>query len=426
MSDSVLFLFHTSCAPRATALLSERPLRRHPEAFAVWRWWNYCAMRVPADRVILRVNLDETAVCLYQGGAKGNIFIGKREQLPERASLSQRRTYMTHVAIICDVPEVQPLLPQYIICNESTLPARSLVALKSGCPQNVVVVRQKSAWTNGFLFAKIIRALGKALLPVMDTYQAVLLLDTARAHLSHHVFSACHAVRLWPVVVPPKTTWLLQPLDACVFASYKRVLRAEYMAARAGTGDGVLTIGRFLPCVYKAISGVLESNDWANAFQHCGFTLRQEGVSDRVLEHIGVSTKPDVECGRPGVEEVQLCFPRRTSIATSTLWGAFDADTKSVGSALGCEVACLTATASSTLGDARGPRRMLTRAMAAARAKAEASSSSWAPPGASSGRAFPGEASASSASGKATPLVKQHLTRARVRSLTLGARSAVP
>ena len=32
----------------------------------------------PHDKKALRLNLDETAVCLFQGGGRGNIFVEKR------------------------------------------------------------------------------------------------------------------------------------------------------------------------------------------------------------------------------------------------------------------------------------------------------------------------------------------------------------
>ena len=39
-------------------------------AFAAWGWYNYCASRVPVGKRVLRVNMDETAVCLFQGRSR--------------------------------------------------------------------------------------------------------------------------------------------------------------------------------------------------------------------------------------------------------------------------------------------------------------------------------------------------------------------
>ena len=81
--------------------------------------------QVPPGTIALRLNLDETSVCLFQGDAKGNVFANKRQHpdgYAQRAPRSKRRSCLTHVGIICDRPDLQPLLPQVIIGNERTFP----------------------------------------------------------------------------------------------------------------------------------------------------------------------------------------------------------------------------------------------------------------------------------------------------------------
>ena len=72
------------------------------KALASWQWFNYVAGAVQRGRRLLRINVDETAICLFQGGGRGNVFLKKAEDCHQHASLSQRRTYLTHVAFICD------------------------------------------------------------------------------------------------------------------------------------------------------------------------------------------------------------------------------------------------------------------------------------------------------------------------------------
>ena len=55
---------------------------------------------------------------------------------------------MTFVALVCDVPEVQRVLPQIIIGNFHTLRASDMAALRAKLPGNVVLLRQRSAWNN--------------------------------------------------------------------------------------------------------------------------------------------------------------------------------------------------------------------------------------------------------------------------------------
>ena len=108
------------------------------KAAAVWQWWNHHCAQVSDGKSILRINLDETAVCLFQGGCKGTIFTGKKRQRGEafqRVAKGNRRCYLTHVALICDRADIQPLLPQTLIGNEHTFPARSMAALRRGRAQ---------------------------------------------------------------------------------------------------------------------------------------------------------------------------------------------------------------------------------------------------------------------------------------------------
>ena len=44
------------------------------EAFASWQWVNYLISKVPAGKKPLLINMDETAVCLFQGTGRGTII----------------------------------------------------------------------------------------------------------------------------------------------------------------------------------------------------------------------------------------------------------------------------------------------------------------------------------------------------------------
>ena len=82
---------------------------------AAWQWHNYLCSQVPSDKRVLRLNLDETSVCLFQGSRFGNLFTNKATQPPVHVPHSKKRTYLSHVAIVCDDTDLQKLLPQVII-----------------------------------------------------------------------------------------------------------------------------------------------------------------------------------------------------------------------------------------------------------------------------------------------------------------------
>ena len=212
------------------------------KAKAVWKWYNYVSGAVPPNKQVLRLNLDETSVCLFQGNGKGNIFVTKKRKLIQHASRRQRRRCLTHVAVICDQSEIQPLLPQIIIGNRSTLPLRRMRALRAQCSANVVLVRQKSAWNNNALCAGILNRIALALAPFVHKFQPVLLMDACKIHFSRRVLQICVRNAMWVVIIPPLETWLLQPLDTGCFALYKAYLQDEYQNARSLSTDAELTI----------------------------------------------------------------------------------------------------------------------------------------------------------------------------------------
>ena len=196
----------------STASLSPSPYFV-AEALAVWQWYNWLELQTPEGKHILRINLDGTSICIHQGGVAGNIFISKKRKAPvESVSASKRRRCMTHVALVCDRTDLQPLLPQFIIGNEATLLKKDLPALRALCPPSVRLICQISAWSNAKLRAKIIRELKKALQPHLGALQPVLLMDAARVHLKEALI-ACRNTGIWPILVPTKQTWLVQPLD---------------------------------------------------------------------------------------------------------------------------------------------------------------------------------------------------------------------
>ena len=295
------------------------------QAFAAWQWWNFCGDQVPAGKALLRINLDETSVCFFQGSGKGTIIVDKKRARPmQNVSRAKRRRCLTHVAFVCDRPDLQPLLPQYIIGNESTFLVASLPALECAKPPCVTLIRQKSAWNNGLMCARIIRRLGVVLRPYVEELQPILLLDAVKLHTTKEVLAACRAAKIWPILVPAKLTWLLQPLDTDAFLPYKNHLRRAYQEARARSADGDLSIGEFLACVYDSVRRVLQGHSWGPAFDRNGFGRAQAGVSAHVQRHLQVEGPMHIPATRPTLDQLSLCFPKRTKVPTAALWRHFD------------------------------------------------------------------------------------------------------
>ena len=242
----------------------------------------------------------------------------------QNVSRGKRRCCLTHVAFLCDRPDVQPLLPQVLIGNEATFLVGLLPTLNLERPPSVRLLRQKSAWNCGETCARIIRMLGATLAPYTDAVQPILLLDAVRIHTTPQVLAACNAMKIWPVLVPAKLTWLLQPLDTDAFLPFKRRLRAAYQDACARSADGTLTTRQFLPCVYDAVNGVLSGRCWETTFEQNGFGSNQTNISPYVMRQLQIDAPPSILAVRPTLPQLVCCFPKRTKVPTAALWRQFD------------------------------------------------------------------------------------------------------
>ena len=278
---------------------------------------------VPAAKTVLSLNLDETSVSLFQGNVAGNVLLSKKRarSVGQRVPRAKRRCCMTHVGVICNRSDIQPRLPQVFIINERTVPARDMAALRAACPSNVYLVRQKSAWTNAFLTAWIVRLIGIALAPFRTTVQPILLMGSPRAHWHPFVLSACRGARIWPLCVPASMTWLMQPLDTHVFLKYKRYLRELYQDERGDAEVSDLDFAAFMGCVYKTIRSVLQGYKWAGAFRGVGFGNAQADVERFVRRNLGMSEEPlALSSVRPSDVEISTCFDARYRPHFADLW----------------------------------------------------------------------------------------------------------
>ena len=60
------------------------------QAFASWQWSNYLTSKVPAGKKALITNIDETAVCLFQGARRGAMLQHSGDNCRAAAWLMQR------------------------------------------------------------------------------------------------------------------------------------------------------------------------------------------------------------------------------------------------------------------------------------------------------------------------------------------------
>ena len=128
------------------------------------------------------LNLDETAVPLEFTHVRGNLIHRsggqKIKDLPkQKASRSAVRCFFTHVAIICDDPALQPLLPQVLFFSSRHLSWQVWSELQASLPPNVFLRRQVSGWSNTEQHKVILKIPSLVLEPYLATRQPIISFD---------------------------------------------------------------------------------------------------------------------------------------------------------------------------------------------------------------------------------------------------------
>jgi hypothetical protein len=214
---------------------------------------------------------------------------------------------------------VQARLPQVIIGNTRKFTPGLLAAVMPQKPANVVLIRQKTVWNTTTLMLHIIEILG-ATMQNFPQYQAVLVLDAASCHTAPRVVRAASAQGIWFSFIPAKLTFLLQPLDTHIFASYKVVLKKMYLQARS-TGHGTVTSAAWLEVLFHMCTKFLCGRKWKAAFEQTGMLGdRSRDLSKDIQMNFPGAVGFNAPPGLPSRAQLQCLMPRGTSLPYVDLW----------------------------------------------------------------------------------------------------------
>lgn len=282
-------------------------------------------MGATADRPVLLLNLDETSIPLWSKPRKGYLMFGNhrgRKAVLRQGpgpSLSLRRSYVSLVALLCDDPAVQPLLPQVFVTNEHVLSKADVESLNADCRPNVFFARRRSSWANAELIVEIVKLLAVSIPEVLRTHRVVLHMDTARSHLHTSVVKACTKEGIFLMYVPASTTAWLQPLDAYVFSSYKRWVGRELEKLRLAGPTGSLPRSVVMGVYSRGLAAVLEAKSWRHAFEATG--LRgQCGLSKDLMARLRWAVPPPLSSALPSLGDLQVVYPRGACIPLEDLF----------------------------------------------------------------------------------------------------------
>jgi hypothetical protein len=245
---------------------------------------------------------------------KGNIMVvnGRRAWATEGRQVVQGadlRINFTFLAFICNVPQLQPLMPQIFFVAASALRVPAWNALCANLPPNVYVKRMPSAWNSARQHLLIIRLLRLILEPQWVDYQPILYFDTAPCHMDVSIFEVLHELGIWYVVLPARLTWLFQPCDTHLFLRFKRFLKRTFQD-ELGLAEDRDTVSYMIELVIRAIRQVIQSHSWADAFSQNGLTGDLTKVSHYIKAQLQWANLAAPSTDAPSLEQLRLCWPR--------------------------------------------------------------------------------------------------------------------
>lgn len=287
----------------------------------MWQWTNWLHTFIPQGKTPLHVNLDETSIRLHSETGLGFLAAGTRQRKRSKGGFTRDvpkkmlRGSFCHMAVICDDPNIQKVLPQYIFVNAALISkADADLSAEATATSTLVIVRVKSTWTTTERFIHVLKNIVRRVKMNDDNKFVVFSADAYPAHVSPKVMLAASRLSIIYHVIPACMTWALQPCDTHVFGRYKdylattcqRICIDERTTACSGT--------QLLRAIAMSTTDVINATSWRTAFQQLGLTGDQLNVSERVLAKLHYSTRPSISDTMPTLSQLTSMFPRRTNL----------------------------------------------------------------------------------------------------------------
>ncbi len=299
------------------------------QAVGGWRWANFLESLAPPGKRILRVNMDETSIHLWQESGPGFVDVPaatKKKVYLEReklASLALRRGTCSLLVFVSDDDEAQRLLPQVLVVNKHTVTAQQTRAVQAelGLDSQCFLWRRDSAWCTAKAFCSVVKLLAKCLEPLKPLAHCLFAVDCAPSHATKEVAATAARCGIFLHMIPSSMTSSLQPLDVYVFAKFKRRLRTLYEEKALASSDGCVARDDVLRLVFTTVAEVVQGKSWTRAFRGCGWGAAQQCIGEHLQRKL--AWKPEqiaVGSEMPGLSDLQAVWPGRKEIPIALLF----------------------------------------------------------------------------------------------------------
>ena len=176
-----------------------------------------------------------------------------------------KRTAMSLLLTVSPEEAVQASLPQIFLGNRVVLPRWVADVAEE---DTSLLWRQRSSWNCEATMVKYLEHLA-SVLQDFGGQQPILVCDCAPMHVTDKVVRAATRLNIWFVLVPPATTFMLQPADVGVIRHVKADLRRRQEASKQSFSHGNVPTEEWVRCLLT-VQHVMRTRSWQSVFERCG------------------------------------------------------------------------------------------------------------------------------------------------------------
>ena len=238
----------------------------------------------------LWLNMDETAVKYHYVQKSGYKVRPTKEevkqQMVEKASLRDTRSHCTLAGCLASQAEVQAHLPQIFFPNllgrvRKWKKAKAALHKKG----NVQIDLDSNGWMTGECMLRYVTAIAK-IIKDMKFQKVVFVMDCHSAHLPLAVLKKLRKLKWKVLLIPSKMTWLLQPLDAHMYAGLKEKLYIANITDRMESETGIVDFATWSKSVFSTVDKAFANVTGKAMFHKCGCQLPMRAVHHKLEPYI--------------------------------------------------------------------------------------------------------------------------------------------
>ena len=253
-------------------------------------WVGYLANLGYSMQEALYINIDETPIPYHFGGKKGlkqkRNMASIKDDMRDRANTRDVRQHCTLMAAICNDPKIQEQLPQVLMPNIKGRAKKWKAArLKSSEYPNVRILTNTGGWITIKSLLVYLEIL-KEMLHKLGVNKIVLVMDCHSTHRSVKVLRKLRKMKWKVLFVPGKLTYLLQPLDAWFFASFKQSLYKMNTKARIASTSGEESFETWAEVCFSTIQACFANTSTTHMFHKCGFEIPNSTINETIMHHL--------------------------------------------------------------------------------------------------------------------------------------------